>query len=469
MAKPSFSKMEPISSLSVDDKKKKKVAFKEPTATNRPLNFPGEFSTNTPAIRGHAPDVTRAASQHLMNLSHNPEFLASLSQEDGELGEEQEVTVDNLPDVIHNEVAVNAKFNPTWHQVASLPGNVQKGIELLGKKIFKQFTDVPTKKIWQISSITNPVIEVKAIYAWIKDHAHFVDTIDIDFADSMPGYKADIELWSFAGVEFLLVKDFSGYFIYSWPANNTIAGAGTPNLKNAIESAMNMEGEGTLQEKLSTILENQYYNSLPMKKLKESYTQALDSEGVSLKVGDTVEHTGGEGQITGIEKSWGKIFVDLDNEGAWDHLASDVKKINNDVDITDILESKPLQETAEDDLYDYIEDVVDNLISGGWTGDADETTNVVLQHIAENPELMRDLVDQFPQRWSTATRDDFVKMIKRVLPKTEELENEIDITDMLEEGMSLTVPNRGDGIIVALTEKKYTVCLESGETITLER
>ena len=228
MPKRSFAAMEPITDLK-PTKKPSGIAA---------TRMPGEYSSDVPAVNmPQSPDIQRAASQHFLSMAANPDFDNSLDAEGFNDTEQlqEPITVENLPAVLETAIAVDVKFNPTWYQVAKLPGNIRNGIRQLGKSLFSQFTTVPTDKIWEMSTLTNPIMDVKAVFAWIRQHAHKVDDIDIDF-HSIPGYKADVELWMFSGVEFLLVKDFAGYYIYSWPAANTIAGPG-PDLQQHLERA----------------------------------------------------------------------------------------------------------------------------------------------------------------------------------------------------------------------------------------
>ena len=141
------------------------------------------------------------------------------------------ITPQQLPAIISRDIAMSDPHavNPTWHTVANLPGNMSKAIKTLGKAVFRAFTKTPIKDIVTIASVgghgPNTTREVRSVANWIVKHGRAVDSANIDFDTSMPGYTADVKLFVVGGVRFKLVKDSFGEYIYAWPESDSIGAA----------------------------------------------------------------------------------------------------------------------------------------------------------------------------------------------------------------------------------------------------
>ncbi len=148
----------------------------------------------------------------------------------------QRVDTQNLPAVAGQNLQAAGVQNPEFHQVANLPGNMNRAIRSLGRQLFRSFTRTETNDIWMIGNLggqgPNTTSEVNAVANWVRQTGENVGTGDIDFDTSIPGYSADIIQYSAGGIRWLLVRDEFGNYIYSWPERDSIQQANTPALGN---------------------------------------------------------------------------------------------------------------------------------------------------------------------------------------------------------------------------------------------
>jgi hypothetical protein len=136
-----------------------------------------------------------------------------------------ETTPENLPAVISTAISASgdSKLNPEWHMVKNLPNYQMKaGIRQLGKMLFGSFTDTPIDEIQVLSTLSNPETDVKAMAHWITRNGVRDDVSEIDFSQIIPGYKADIQLWSVSGFQFMICKDQFGFYLYGWPGGRGV-------------------------------------------------------------------------------------------------------------------------------------------------------------------------------------------------------------------------------------------------------
>jgi len=165
------------------------------------------------------------AMRHLRDLHAN--MPADGEEEDVDMGAEptEPPPPDTLPAVIQTHMAAAGYLDPQFHLVANLPGNMSSAIRRLGKALFAQFTSTPTDKISMVASLggmgPNTPREVNAVAAYCKSHGVDLGPGEVDFDQIMPGYKAEIHNFEAHGVHYMMVKDFMGHYIYSWPANTS--------------------------------------------------------------------------------------------------------------------------------------------------------------------------------------------------------------------------------------------------------
>lgn len=210
-----------------------------PSDANLPANAPKDAPlSDKPApkqrIASRADTVQRTRSvqldpealRHLQNLHDN--MPDDGEEADAEMGRPEEVEPpppETLPALIQTQMAAAGFLEPDWHLVSNLPGNMSRQIMQLGKALFATFTTTPTDKITMIASLggmgPNTPREINAVAAYCKSQGVDLGPGEIDFSQIMPGYAADVHNYEAGGVHFMLVKDFMGQYIYSWPANTS--------------------------------------------------------------------------------------------------------------------------------------------------------------------------------------------------------------------------------------------------------
>ncbi len=135
----------------------------------------------------------------------------------------------NLPAIAGQALMAAGVQSPEFHQVANLPGNMLSMIRQLGRSLFSSFTKTPVSEIYVVANLggqgPNTNREVQAVAGWLKKHGSDLGSGTVDFSKVMPGYDADIHQFSAAGARWMLVKDFGGQYIYSWPETDSL-GAG---------------------------------------------------------------------------------------------------------------------------------------------------------------------------------------------------------------------------------------------------
>jgi hypothetical protein len=142
---------------------------------------------------------------------------------------------EHLPAIISKQLRAAGSIDPDFHLVANLPGNMSSAIRQLGKSLFGALTKTPTDKISMIGNLNghgpNSNKEIQAVAQYLKKHGKNLGPGNIDFDRIMPGYKADIHNFSAGGIHYMMVKDFMGEYIYSWPETSTIVHQARKELK----------------------------------------------------------------------------------------------------------------------------------------------------------------------------------------------------------------------------------------------
>lgn len=143
-----------------------------------------------------------------------------------------EVDITTLPAIINKEIAAAGETEPEWHQVKHLPGYLAKGIRAMGRQVFSTFTKTPIEDIQVIANLggrgPNELRELNAVAGWLKKNAKHNTTGEMDFKKSIGDYDAEFAMFTAKDFTFLVVTDFAGKYIYSWP---------TSDEKKAIEGA----------------------------------------------------------------------------------------------------------------------------------------------------------------------------------------------------------------------------------------
>lgn len=140
-----------------------------------------------------------------------------------------EPTTDNLPSVINMAVRAAGSVEPKFHAVHNLPGYASTPIRKLGRAVFKPFTDTRIEDICVVANLggsgkPNTTQELNAIVGTLARDGTRHSQYEIDFDNSLsaviPGYHADILLYTYMGYTFLVVRDEMGQYVYSWPTTD---------------------------------------------------------------------------------------------------------------------------------------------------------------------------------------------------------------------------------------------------------
>jgi hypothetical protein len=144
------------------------------------------------------------------------------------------VNTANLPAIAGARLQAAGVQEPDFHKVANLPGNMSRAIRTLGRALFRSLTRTPTDDVWMVGNLNgqgpNSRAEVNAVAGWVRDNGERVTDGEIDFDTTIPGYQADIQQWSAAGIRWLLVRDEFGDYVYSWPESDSV----TPGPNNQL-------------------------------------------------------------------------------------------------------------------------------------------------------------------------------------------------------------------------------------------
>lgn len=162
----------------------------------------------------------------LRNIEISPDLEAYPEPEEPETLPSVEVKTKNLPAVASQALMATGMESPDFHRVANLPGNMSMAIRQLGKSLFGSLTRTPTKDIHVVANLggqgPNTTREVNAVAGYLKKHGTNLGPGEIDFDQVMPGYRAQTNLFSAAGIRWMLVRDDFGSYIYCWPESDSL-------------------------------------------------------------------------------------------------------------------------------------------------------------------------------------------------------------------------------------------------------
>lgn len=187
------------------------------------------------------PAVSQQASKNMANLASSlpaaqmAKDLASVKEpeegvEEGDPKDTTEVAIYKVMDDI-------APYENTiqWYPTSNLPGVSQGIVKMMGKQIFSHYTTSPMKDIYAIATLVNPEERVAVMYNGLKKKGQFVADVRYDFEATMPGYVAEAKVYRYKGLEFLLVKDFAGYYIYAWDKSSSLLSGGDAKAAKQLE------------------------------------------------------------------------------------------------------------------------------------------------------------------------------------------------------------------------------------------
>jgi hypothetical protein len=122
---------------------------------------------------------------------------------------------------ISQEIATERNVEPEWHAVRNLPGYMKNAIRALGRQVFNTFTETPIEDIEVIANLQgsgpNEERELNAVAGWLRENAQRYTDGEMNFRQSIPDYDAEYVMYTAEDRTFLLVQDFAGKYIYSWP------------------------------------------------------------------------------------------------------------------------------------------------------------------------------------------------------------------------------------------------------------
>lgn len=109
-----------------------------------------------------------------------------------------------------------------WTNLTQLPGYAKQMIRNMGRQVFHAFGEMADDEIDTISTMTNDQEDLDIIAGMAKQYGSpVVEEAEIDFGDTIPGYKPTISIWELAGRYYKFVTDDHGDYIYSWEHKDT--------------------------------------------------------------------------------------------------------------------------------------------------------------------------------------------------------------------------------------------------------
>jgi hypothetical protein len=211
-----------------------------------PISTASAATTRAAALNANIPADLRASA-----AQHGGSFLRDLERASGQAVTADELAAsaaymnptptvagvaeprppENLPMVIQQAVMtggdpdIDTSFNPDWHQVKNLPGNMLAAIRQMAGHVFREFTNTPTDDIQMMCDLLNPSSDVRKMAGWIVRNGVKQNEATIDFSETMPGYAAmaglaECNLYNVEGYQFLVMRDRGGHYIYGWPADH---------------------------------------------------------------------------------------------------------------------------------------------------------------------------------------------------------------------------------------------------------
>lgn len=126
---------------------------------------------------------------------------------------------------ISTAIAKAGEVQPEWHQVRHLPGYMQQPIRAMGRQVFGAFTSTPIENIQVLADLgssgnPNSAREINAVAGWLRTHGERDTDGEIFFQRTIPDYTPEFFIYKAQETTFMLVKDFAGQYIYSWPSTD---------------------------------------------------------------------------------------------------------------------------------------------------------------------------------------------------------------------------------------------------------
>lgn len=211
---------------------KKAKQDKKSSKAGDPRGSTASASTTRSKVAGinnpEAAEIARQINQDFLNDLADANDEPDLDQDyDNAVPELPPPTPENLPAVISRELRAAGMVSPEWHQVKNLPGYINRGIRALGRQMFSQVFSTDIDEVQVLANLggsgPNSTQEMNAVAGFVKANGVQRHDIEMGIENLLPGgYEAQTFCYNWGGYDFLLVKDFAGEYIYSWPADDTL-------------------------------------------------------------------------------------------------------------------------------------------------------------------------------------------------------------------------------------------------------
>lgn len=165
-----------------------------------------------------------------------------------------------LPAVRPTSVMARDTINVDWTDVNQLPGSNIAFIKKLGQQVFSSFESnfqneefkkemVTVDKVLTVAShhdspLLNEHREMNAIMHWLETVGEPIvghgDDMEVDFSNTIEGYKAQVKCYAVGNVMFKAVNDFMGRYIYAWESNA---------LARKLENKYSTENDNKIEER----------------------------------------------------------------------------------------------------------------------------------------------------------------------------------------------------------------------------
>lgn len=186
------------------------------------------ISSQAPTVQsGSIPSTVGAQmGRHVSDLKQNTQDLVAQHDREDQRGESEQAETTEVA-VINAAGSLMANADDLeWYPVDGLPGVSDRVIKIIGKTIFSQYTTADMSQLFAASTPTNPENDVARIMVGLQKKGTLIKDALYDFEASMPGYVAEAKVYQYKGLEFLLVKDLAGHYVYAWDSKTSLITSG---------------------------------------------------------------------------------------------------------------------------------------------------------------------------------------------------------------------------------------------------
>ena len=204
------------------------------TALSTKVLSSAETRQKLAGLSAPSPEVAMQAVSHLMDIAgldlkdtiSDEQAARNAGHSEEDFQRPQPVDPDNLPAVINKSLKAAGKMEVEFSQVKHLPGYLREPIRAMGRQVFKVFTNTPIEDISVLANLNgmggpNEISEINAVAGYARQHGTKDRQAELNFDQSIPGYEAEVAVFNTDETTFMLVKDFMGSYVYSWPSQHT--------------------------------------------------------------------------------------------------------------------------------------------------------------------------------------------------------------------------------------------------------